>query len=43
MKSHINNLQVYFTTNVVRAPEYIYQWGNTVDSVKVDEMLGEGS
>ncbi|KAG2061143.1 hypothetical protein BDR06DRAFT_1049379 [Suillus hirtellus] len=34
MKSHLQNLRVYITTNV---------WGNTVDSTKVEEMLGEGS
>ncbi|KAG2060721.1 hypothetical protein BDR06DRAFT_986857 [Suillus hirtellus] len=43
MKSRLQNLRVYITTNVVRAREYIYQWGNTVDGTKVEEMLGEGS
>jgi hypothetical protein len=29
MKSRLQNLRVYITTNIIRAREYIYQWGNT--------------
>jgi hypothetical protein len=43
MKSRLENLRVYVTTNITRAREYIYRWGNTVDGIKVEEMLGEGS
>jgi len=43
MKNCINNLRVYVSTNIVRAREYIYKSGNTVDGMKVEEMLGEGS
>ncbi|KAG1853937.1 hypothetical protein DFJ58DRAFT_728071 [Suillus subalutaceus] len=43
MRSHISNVRVYVETNVVKAQEYIYQWGNTVDGTKVQETLGEGS
>ncbi|KAG1770346.1 hypothetical protein EV702DRAFT_1202394 [Suillus placidus] len=43
MKNRIKDLRVYVETNVVKAREYIYKWGNTVDSVKVEETLGEGS
>ncbi|KAG2055077.1 hypothetical protein BDR06DRAFT_882917, partial [Suillus hirtellus] len=34
MWSQISNLQVYVTTNIVRAREFIYQGGNTVDGKK---------
>lgn len=30
-------------TNVVKAREFIYKWGNTVNGVKVEHALGEGS
>jgi hypothetical protein len=43
MKSRLNNLRVYVETNIVSAREYIYRWGNTVDGMKVEETLGEGS
>jgi hypothetical protein len=43
MKSHMNNLWVYVMANVVKAHEFIYTWGNTVDSAKVGNTLGEGS
>jgi len=43
MKSQVTRLRVYSVTNIVRAREYIYKWGNTVDGTKVQEMLGEGS
>ncbi|KAG2046937.1 hypothetical protein BDR06DRAFT_1014331 [Suillus hirtellus] len=43
MKSHINNLRVYVSANVIKAREYIYKSGNTVDGTKVGEILGEGS
>jgi hypothetical protein len=43
MKSRIANLRIYVSANVVRARKYIYNEGNTVDGVKVDETLGEGS
>jgi hypothetical protein len=43
MKSCITNLRVYAMTKVIEAREYIYGRGNTVDSAKVDDALGEGS
>jgi hypothetical protein len=43
MKSCINNFQVYVNTNIIKAHEYIYNWGNTVDGTKVEETLREGS
>jgi hypothetical protein len=43
MKSRINNFRVYVDTNIIKAREYIYNWGNTVDGTKVEETLGEGS
>jgi hypothetical protein len=40
----MNNLRVYVSTNVIRAREYIYKSGITVDGLKVEELLGaEGS
>jgi hypothetical protein len=43
MKSRINNLRIYVETNVVKAREYIYRSGHTVDGTKVEDVLGEGS
>lgn len=43
MKSRINNLRVYVSANVIKAREYIYKSGNTVDGTKVGEILREGS
>jgi hypothetical protein len=43
MKSRLTNLRVYAMTKVVKAREWIYQWGNTVDSAKVEDALREGS
>lgn len=43
MKNRIKDIRAYVETNVVKAREYIYKWGNTVDGVKVEETLGEGS
>lgn len=43
MKSRLQNLRVYVTTKVVKAREFIYAFGNTVDGAKVEDALGEGS
>ncbi|KAG2049202.1 hypothetical protein BDR06DRAFT_1012311 [Suillus hirtellus] len=43
MKSQMINLQVYATTKVIQACEFIYKYGNTVDGSKVEHTLGEGS
>ncbi|KAG2051626.1 hypothetical protein BDR06DRAFT_889558, partial [Suillus hirtellus] len=43
MRSRISSLRVYIATNVIRAREFIYQGGNTVDGKKVEETLGGGS
>ena len=43
MKNRITNLRVYTAAKIIRAREYIYKWGNTVDGLKVEETLGEGS
>lgn len=43
MKSRISNLRVYAITKVLKAREFIYGWGNTVDGAKVGDTLGEGS
>jgi hypothetical protein len=43
MNSRIDNLRVYVMAKVVEARDYIYGWGNTVDGVKVENALGEGS
>jgi hypothetical protein len=43
MKNCIMNLCVYAMTKVVEACEYIYQRGNTVDGLKVEDALGDGS
>lgn len=43
MKIRITNLHLYAIAKVVKAREYIYQRGNTVDGPKVEDALGEGS
>jgi hypothetical protein len=43
MRSRITKLRVYAMTNVVKARDFIYKWGNTVDGLKVEHALGEGS
>lgn len=43
MKDRIINLRMYAMANVVKAREYIYQRGNTVNGSKVEDALGEGS
>ncbi|KAG2355706.1 hypothetical protein BDR07DRAFT_1492894 [Suillus spraguei] len=43
MKNRIKDLRVYVETTVIKARKYMYKWGNTVDGVKVEETLGEGS
>jgi hypothetical protein len=43
MRSRIQNIRIYATTKVLKAREFIYQRGNTVDGSKVEDTLGEGS
>jgi hypothetical protein len=43
MKSRINDLRVYAMAKVVKARQFIYELGNTVDGAKVEDALGEGS
>jgi hypothetical protein len=43
MKRRVTNLRAYAMTNVVKARDFIYGWGNTVDGAKVENALGEGS
>jgi hypothetical protein len=43
MKCCVSNIQVYVTTKVAKACKFIYGLGNTVDSGKVEDALGEGS
>jgi hypothetical protein len=43
MAKRFNNLRSYARTGVMKAREFIYQSGNTVDGAKVDDALGEGS
>jgi hypothetical protein len=43
MKSRMSKLRVYAMARVVQAREFIYDWGNTVDGVKIEHTLGEGS
>jgi hypothetical protein len=43
MLNRVNNLRKYALTSVLKAREFIYQSGNTVDGAKVDNALGEGS
>jgi hypothetical protein len=43
MKSRVTNIRIYVSANIIKAREYIYNGGNTVDGVKVDETLREGS
>jgi hypothetical protein len=43
MKNRITNLRAYAMTNVTKAREFIYKSGNTVDGLKVERTLGDGS
>jgi hypothetical protein len=43
MKTHMTDLRVYVEANIIKGQEYIYKFGNTVDGMKVQEALGEGS
>lgn len=43
MKNRAASLRAYAMANVVKARDYIYKWGNTVDGSKVEDTLGEGS
>ncbi|KAG2739864.1 hypothetical protein P692DRAFT_201899292 [Suillus brevipes Sb2] len=43
MKSRLTNLRVYTMAKVIQARDFIYRYGNTVDGVKVEHTLGEGS
>jgi hypothetical protein len=43
MKSRITDFRVYVMAKIVKAREYIYKSGNTVDGAKVEHTLGEGS
>ncbi|KAG2046631.1 hypothetical protein BDR06DRAFT_985499 [Suillus hirtellus] len=39
----LKDMKIYATTKVLQAREFIYRWGNTVDGLKVEHVLGEGS
>lgn len=43
MKARVRQLRVYIISNVIKAREYIYEEGNTVDGSKVERTLGVGS
>jgi hypothetical protein len=43
MKRRLINLRSYTMTKIVQARNFIYGCGNTVDGVKVEYSLGEGS
>ena len=43
MTSRVANLREYVMTKVIQARAFIYTNGNTVDGVKVENTLGEGS
>jgi len=43
MRSRVNNLREYVVARIVKARNFIYANGNTVDGVKVEHTLGEGS
>ncbi|KAG2057222.1 hypothetical protein BDR06DRAFT_969433 [Suillus hirtellus] len=43
MKSHVTNIQIYILAKIIKAQEYIYNGGKTMDSIKVNKMLREGS
>jgi hypothetical protein len=43
MRNRIENLRVYAKTSIVKAREYIFSMGNTVDGTKVEQALGDGS
>jgi hypothetical protein len=40
MKSRTNKLRVYIKNNIIKARDYMYKSGHTVDGTKVEEMLG---
>ncbi|KAG2045982.1 hypothetical protein BDR06DRAFT_852944, partial [Suillus hirtellus] len=42
-RARLGKLRAYSLANVTRAREFIYTWGNTVDGLKVQATLGEGS
>jgi hypothetical protein len=43
MRRRMTNLRTYAKENVVKARDFIYRWGNTVDGTKVENTLGKGS
>jgi hypothetical protein len=43
MRSRVVNLREYVMTRIVKARDFIYKNGNTVDGVKIQHTLGEGS
>jgi hypothetical protein len=43
MESRMANLRVYTLAKVLKAREFIYTCGNTVDGSKVEQILGDGS
>ncbi|KIK36572.1 hypothetical protein CY34DRAFT_94132 [Suillus luteus UH-Slu-Lm8-n1] len=43
MKSRMNTLRVYAVANIIKARQFIFTLGNTVDGAKVEDALGEGS
>jgi hypothetical protein len=43
MRNRMENLRVYAKTSIVKAREYIFDMGNTVDGTKVEQALGDGS
>jgi hypothetical protein len=43
MKSRMSKLRVYAMARIVQVREFIYDWGNTVDGVKIEQTLREGS
>ncbi|KAG2029437.1 hypothetical protein BDR03DRAFT_880761, partial [Suillus americanus] len=43
MRDRLGKLRVYSLARVTMAHEFIYTWGNTVDGLKVQATLGDGS
>jgi hypothetical protein len=43
MRDRLMNLRTYCLPKVIKAREFIYTWGNTVDGSRVQATLGEGS
>jgi hypothetical protein len=43
MKTRVVNLREYVMTRIVKARDFIYKNGNTVDGAKIENTLGEGS